>query len=367
MRKKYKIGVCTPIFPNHEKPESGAFVAKLVQEWLEFDVDVVVFNPQPFFKRHSENINYKHIKQVNPKYLSFSFLNRNKIVYPVFSRIYKFLMLKAHLFPHLPDVNYGKFLMSGGYLAYLISKKYGVPYVLDLGESKLSEGFNSQAELDLARLIVKNASGIVCVSCRLKNEAIELGFEESKILLAPNDVDKKKFYKIDKKIARTRLGLPFDKKIIAFTGHYIERKGPLRVKAALDLLGKDYVGVFMGSGPQVPAGVNVLHSGSVPNNELVFWLNASDVFVLPTLAEGSCNAIHEALACGVPIVTSDIEDMDEFRGFHSITFVDPENVQEIANRIAFRVKTFIPSVEFDKKNISRGGAILTWIKELNLQ
>ena len=41
------------------------------------------------------------------------------------------------------------------------------------------------------------------------------------------------------------------------------------------------------------------------HNEVPIWLGAADIFVLPTKDEGCCNAILEALTCGLPTVSSD--------------------------------------------------------------
>ena len=87
-------------------------------------------------------------------------------------------------------------------------------------------------------------------------------------------------------------------------GHLNERKGPLRVLAAIR--SRPEIGaVFLGRGPQRPEGPQVLHAGPVPPEDVPFWLSAADLFVLPTLDEGCSNALLEALACGLPIVTSD--------------------------------------------------------------
>ena len=63
-------------------------------------------------------------------------------------------------------------------------------------------------------------------------------------------------------------------------------------------------GVFLGDGPQMPTGERVLHAGRVGHDEVARWLSASDFFVLPTLGEGSPNAVVEAMACGCPVIAS---------------------------------------------------------------
>src|SRR5262245_27701365 len=67
----------------------------------------------------------------------------------------------------------------------------------------------------------------------------------------------------------------------------------------------DIGAVFLGRGPQRPEGPQVLHAGPVPHEDVPLWLSAADLFALPTLDEGCSNALLEALACGLPVVTSD--------------------------------------------------------------
>src|SRR5690606_16475453 len=105
---------------------------------------------------------------------------------------------------------------------------------------------------------------------------------------------------MDKQQCRRKLKLPESAFIVVFVGHFVDRKGPLRVLEAINKVGGDVKGLFLGRGIQKPIGSAVLHAAPVPNEELPYWLNAADVMMLPTLAEGSCNAINEAMACRLP-------------------------------------------------------------------
>ena len=58
------------------------------------------------------------------------------------------------------------------------------------------------------------------------------------------------------------------------------------------------------------------------------------IFLLPTLKEGCCNAIVEALACGVPVVSSNRSFNEDILNVYNSILVDPENVDDIANAIA---------------------------------
>jgi len=59
----------------------------------------------------------------------------------------------------------------------------------------------------------------------------------------------------------------------------------------------------------------------------------ADVFVLPTLAEGCNNAIIEAMACGLPIISSNLPFNWDVLDANNSILVDPMSVEDIASAI----------------------------------
>lgn len=366
------ITVVTPSFPSDRLPERGAFVENLVRQWCECELSVKVVAPISLVN-HLKSLKYRKdrclsLQGINrihrPKYLTFS----NKKLGPFdLSSISQNSFVKSANKVLMNDIDheifYGKFLFSGAYSAALAGMKYNLPSFGDIGESISFQSLTKERR-ELAKWIIQELTGIVCVSSRLRDEILALGASPEKILLAPNEADPKRFKKLDRAECRRTLNLPIDAKIVAFTGHFIERKGPLRLLKALNQLDNVY-GIFMGRGKQVPTGEKVLHAGPVSNSQLPVWLNASDIFVLPTLSEGSCNAVTEALACGLPVITSDIDDMKSQFTNQKVFFIDPYDPTQIANLIMNYFEGDALSCNNEKGNgivgRTRGAKIATWI------
>lgn len=179
-------------------------------------------------------------------------------------------------------------------------------------------------------------SGIISVSSENKRELVQSGYVkkefEDKIKVVVNAINPDKFFQINKLDARKTLGLPEDAFIVAFTGHFIERKGIGVLSDALKDL-NDVYSIFIGKGPIQPACNNILHKGAVPHDKVHMYLNAADVFVLPTIAEGCCNAIIEALACGLPVISSNLPFNDDLLDETCSIRVNPKDADEIRNSI----------------------------------
>ncbi len=150
-----------------------------------------------------------------------------------------------------------------------------------------------------------------------------------RLYCVPNGVDLNKFKPQDKSSCRTQLGINNEKKLAVFVGSFEERKGPMRVLDAARKAG--FCVAFLGKGPQIPQGPEVVAAKSVEQDELLLWLGAADCFVLPSLSEGRSNAILEALSSGVPVVISDLPFNTEFVTPGCGALVNGTSSESIAN------------------------------------
>jgi len=124
---------------------------------------------------------------------------------------------------------------------------------------------------------------------------------------------------------RKALGLPLDSFIVSFVGHLQERKGSDLLLAAWDELLKErrFSGHLVLVGPYPRGGEGSFHAalraaldqaaekriiftGEVPYGEVPKYLRASDCFVFPSSREGLSKALIEAMACGVPVICTEI-------------------------------------------------------------
>ncbi len=327
-----RICVVTNVYPNKVFIERGAFIAALINEWLKQGIKIDVIAPIHYplwiriLKSNNDFTPQPVDNIVEPKFFA---LSKYFLKYSEKSFVNK--VIKAHKTLVKPDVYYGQFLSYSGNAISKLSKKNSIPSFVDIGESKLLEIMDKQQK-ENAKNIVKNLTGAIVVSKRLENEMLELGMNKRNILLAQNGIDKSKFKQLNRIECRNKLKLPLDKFIISFVGYFNERKGALRVLKAVEKLNNSKIRIlFIGSG-QLPKSKFILKANSVLNENLPLWLNASDIFVLPTLAEGNCNAINEAIACGLPIITSNIDDV-KFQVKENAILINPMNIDEISNAI----------------------------------
>jgi teichuronic acid biosynthesis glycosyltransferase TuaC len=325
-------------FPSKKFPERGAFVLNIVTEMSKQGAVVDVIAPISWIAE------LKNIKN-KPKQLNFGNLSVSSIYYTAIPQKIKSLKIQISKLNDLSFANamkkklkhsnydfvYAHFFPSAN-AAHKVVEKYNLPIFLNLGESDPWD-YDQLYGKDYWINKLHDFKGIITVSKRNYDYLLERDASlKSKVIYIPNGVNTKRFMPMDQKECRTKLGLPLDEKIAIFCGHFENRKGPLKVLEAINLL--NIKGVFLGSnGPDVPEGENVLYAGPVLNTELPLWLNAADVFVLPSLSEGMSNAILEALGVGIPLVVSDLSFNTDFLTKDVAVFVDPINPRSIADGI----------------------------------
>ena len=333
------ILILTPDYPNQYRA-SFEFVKNLVEALADRGNHCYVVSPNSVTheKRFWCGLENKQMKNngsvtvARPNYVSFSNWKIGKMSLTDFFR--KLAIIRAlRRMRFKPDVAYGHF-WSCGWELYGYAKKKGLPLYVATGESEIEGSVNIGNSLPSFCEYVR---GVVCVSSKNKDESIGLGLTtEDKCIVAPNSINNNEFRIMDKQECRTALHLPQDAYIVAFVDWFKQVKGPRRLAAALDSItsGEPVYSIFIGAGTaEEPLCRNILFKGRLKHDEVPQYLNAADVFVLPTLHEGCCNAIIEAMACGLPIISSNLPFNWDVLNEENSIMIDPNNIEEIAAAI----------------------------------
>lgn len=237
-----------------------------------------------------------------------------------------------------PDICYGHF-WHNAYVLFNAVSRNNIPLFVATGESEIK--IHQYYPVKKLKEFSDYVLGVICVSTKNKYESIDLGLAtEEKCIVLPNAVDLNLFCKKNKFELREKFSFSQNDFIVVFVGGFINRKGTKRISDALTYLSdKSIKSIFIGGGIRHPDSEpdcdGILFKGELPHEKIVDYLNCADVFVLPTLNEGSNNSIIEAMACGLPIISSNLPfNFDTLDPSYSI-LIDPLNVQEIAQAIRF--------------------------------
>jgi glycosyltransferase involved in cell wall biosynthesis len=226
-------------------------------------------------------------------------------------------------FEHI-DAHFG---YPDGHAAGLLARWFNVPLTITLRGSEKTYAENPAFRKRIVAGL-NQASKVIGVSDSLRQLAVRLGIPEAKTLAIGNAVDCQRFQPVDRREARQRYGLDEADRVLVSVGWLIERKGFHRVIEVLPDLVRQHprlryliVGGATGVDnmeAQLRRQVadlgledHVRFLGSMKPDDLKWPLSAADLFVLATRREGWANVFLEAMACGLPVVTTDVDGNPE--------------------------------------------------------
>jgi len=238
---------------------------------------------------------------------------------------------------------------------------------------------NDRTVLFLERRVLQRAKKIVAVSHLVKSQILDNYGKivpPNKIEVIYNGVNFREFYMSKKKRRSTRkkvrekLGIKGGELLLLFVGNYFERKGlrflleaipQIEGKFKLLVIGKDNPKPYLEICDKLKIREKVIFYGVSSNIRNLY--NASDIFVFPTLMEPFGLVTFEALAAGLPIITTNanLNGAAEIlrEGENAFILKDPKDSREIAEKIQVLLNNKKLREKMEERNI-RLGRLYSW-------
>ena len=322
-------GYPTPGAPSHQ-----VFVGRLAHAMADCGADVRVIYPVARHRRRAEQAPRRFVERTEQgcRVEVFCPSRTNLLWYPLTAwRFERVALREMRRLGLRPDAIYAHFAVPPGTAAARAGKKLGIPAFFAYGEStpKLLEGYGARR----AARTLDGVCGVVAVSTDAAHMVEKYGLAQpERVRVFPNGVDAKRFHPMDRAACREAWGIPQDAFVLAFVGAFTARKGAARASEAIARAGGAF-GIFAGKGEEAPSGAHILFAGVVEPARVAEFLNAADAFLLPTRNEGCCNALVEAMACGLPLITSDRDFNRDIAGADNAILIEPDDVDAIARAI----------------------------------
>jgi glycosyltransferase involved in cell wall biosynthesis len=272
----------------------------------------------------------------------------------VFFDLFSYLLFLQKESPGIVHINtsFGIWAFWRDSMYLLISKMFRKKVFFQIHGGKLDEFWCHSFHLTrmLIKQIFKMPELIAVLSSVQRKPFIEIGFRE-KIKVFPNTLDLSKYRNRDNN--RAKFDIPDDCIVVLFiASHFDKETGIMELLKAIPLVTKEYkkvIFIFVGGGKEQDSMLKfcqreklekyVKLTGYLFNDALIHILHSSDIFTLPSYSEGFPLVILEAMAAGLPIVSTPVGAISEViengeNGF----LVRPGDHEALAEKITCLIK-----------------------------
>ncbi len=267
--------------------------------------------------------------------------------FPVVSRFINGHLGAARLKPRLrrfaPDVVIAFWAYPEGFSGVRAAHALGKPGIVGvLGSDVLMRSGIAER---MTRTALHEADGVIAVSDDLKRVLVSrYGVRPDAVRTVVNGFNTGVFNARAQAECRAQLELPADGRLIVYVGRLIEAKGLRELFTAFGKLAQEDPGLrlaIVGDGvmrdevhrlaQQTEMSGRVHLPGGLPPEQVASWIGASDLLTLPSWSEGYPNVVVEALACGRPVVGTDVGGMREILREDNGVLVPPRDADALAD------------------------------------
>lgn len=240
------------------------------------------------------------------------------------------------------DIIHGHYLFPAGAAAVEVGKEHNIKTYVTAHGSDMFELYKSQPLMrSTIRKVLENADGVFAVSNALRHEIIATGVVgiADKTRISWNSVDINKFSNKINNSFKDEYKLT-DKPIVLFVGNLIKRKNVDSLLEAKKIANNDYYLVIVGDGPlfkKLRKKVedenirDVIFTGS--RNDVEEIIPSCDVLILPSFSESFGLVLIEALACGKPVIGSNVGGISEIINDDVGLLINPNKISSIAKAV----------------------------------
>jgi glycosyltransferase involved in cell wall biosynthesis len=256
-----------------------------------------------------------------------------------------------------PDVVLAAWAYPDGWAAVQLAREAGLPVVIKVHGSDVLLLPPRSARSRRTAQALQQSDAVVAVSRHLADRVAELRVRQDKISVVYNGLNTGLFCPGDRASARRNLRIVLNTPLVLYVGNLLPVKG---VDVLLDACrhlarsGASFQCHLIGHGPMcrelerriTESGLrgSVLLVGPRPLEQLTDWYRAANVLVVPSRSEGVPNVALEAMACGTPVVATDVGGIPEIVDRRYL--VPPENPQALAEAIDNVLTNAAPPIKF---------------------
>ncbi len=319
------------LFPNRERPNHGVFVENRLRHLVASgEVDATVVAPVPFFPSTAPIFGEWATFARVPRQEERNGLLVHHPAYPVIPKVgmsaapYLLYLASLTLLRRLIaqgsrfDAIDAHYMYPDGVAAVWLGRRLGLPVMITARGTDITLIPRYSLPRRMILGAIADASRLITVSAALKQGLVTLGAPAGKVTVLRNGVDTALFRPVEREAMRATLGLR--RPTLISIGLLIERKGHHRVIDAMQQLPGHEL-LIVGEGPErgrlqaqidrLGLGERVRLLGARPHADLPPLYSAADALVLASSREGWANVLLEAMACGTPVIASNIPGNDE--------------------------------------------------------
>jgi glycosyltransferase involved in cell wall biosynthesis len=376
-----KIVSISSVFPNPNEPGLGLFVRSRLLHMAR-SADVVVVAPVPAVDYSNPQRRWLHGLRVPPRRedAGIQILHPRWLFPPggtpvnVFCLFFRLLWTLVRVRRRFRfDIIDAHFGYPEGVAAMLLARVFGCPAAITLrGSEPVFGAYRFRGRC--LRWALRRADGIFAVSEQLRRFAIDAGAKPERVRTIPNGIDRHVFYPRDSARCRVKWGMREERRTVVCAGELIEAKGHHMVIGAVrNLIAEGHAvdlyiagGLARGGAPfdqrlarsieEWNLGANVRLVGWINREALAELMSAADVFCLASFTEGWPNVVAEALACGTPVVATEVGAVPDMLPDERYGIIVPPREQDLLTGALRRAIT----VRWDREAIAAWGRSRSW-------